>query len=198
MHGTGAAAGRCDVPSAERLPMFSFTSEKYGSALSHLLIGTRLNPLGPGEPDLGVRPELKALTLLAAFPSRKITDYDAANCCLAGLWLYYGFLDESHHISQDIHSAEGSFWHAIMHRREPDAANSKFWWRKVGNHPVLDGLRAQGLEVGYTYTDPFTFVDLCERVRDSGTPEEEIAKNVQLLEWRLLFDYCFDKATASA
>jgi hypothetical protein len=28
------------------------------------------------------------------------------------------------------------FWHAIMHRREPDAANSKHWWRQVGTLPV--------------------------------------------------------------
>ncbi len=149
-----------------------------------------------GEPNLAVRPQLEGLTMPGAFASRKLTNADAAQCCLAGLWLYHDFLDESHHISQDVDSTEGSFWHAIMHRREPDAANSKYWWRRVGNHPVLDRLRAESLGIGYAFTDPFAFVDYCERLRDSGTPEEESAKKVQLLEWRLLFDYCFDLATA--
>ena len=45
--------------------------------------------------------------------------------CMSGLWLLAGDLDRSHTISQSIGSAEGSFWHAIMHRREGDFGNSK-------------------------------------------------------------------------
>jgi hypothetical protein len=78
-----------------------------------------------------------------------------------------------------------------MHRREPDAWNSKYWWRLVGAHPVLEQLRAQAPKVGYTFTTPEAFVDFCERVRGSGSAEEEVAKRVQQLEWELLFDYCF-------
>ena len=46
------------------------------------------------------------------------------------LWLY-GFLDESHSIAQGIDSAEGSYWHALMHRSEGDFSNSKYWYRRV-------------------------------------------------------------------
>ena len=71
----------------------------------------------------------------------------------------HDFLDESHTISQDLPSREGSFWHAVMHRREPDAWNSKYWWRKVGPHPVLDRLVAQAPGAGYEFTLPEEFVD---------------------------------------
>jgi hypothetical protein len=135
--------------------------------------------LGPGVPAEALRAKLRAACALLP-PT-----------CAAGLWLRFDFLDESHAISQeDEGDPDHDFWHAIMHRREPDAGNSKYWWRRVGHHPVLEQLRARAPEVGYTFTTPEAFVDFCERVRDSGSADEETARAVQQLEWELLFDYC--------
>ncbi len=153
----------------------------YPLEVTALLSEPRLAPLGPGTPVPGLKPQLAAIKLPPA--------------CMAGLWLYFDYLDESHTISQDLHTKEGSFWHAIMHRREPDAWNSKYWWRQVGPHPVLDQLAAHAPALGYDYTTPAAFVDECERVRGSGTADEERAKQVQLLEWQLLFDWCYRVAT---
>ena len=139
--------------------------------------------LGPGAPAAPLRAKLTAAT--AALPP----------ACAAGLWLLFDFLDESHAISQEDEAApDQNFWHAIMHRREPDAPNSKYWFRQVGPHPVLKQLAEQAPSLGYDYTNPFDFVDFCERVRDTGTPDEELAKRVQSLEWRLLFDHCHQNA----
>ena len=44
-------------------------------------------------------------------------------CCCAGLWLLHGYLDESHALSQSIHTTSGSYWHGLTHRREPNFAN---------------------------------------------------------------------------
>ena len=120
-----------------------------------------------------------------------------AGACLAGLWLRFNCLDESHGVSQELHTPEGSFWHAILHRREPDPGNSKFWWRSVGSHPVLRQLVEQAPALGYGYTDPFTFVDYCERMRGKGGNDEQVAERVQELEWRLLFDWCCRRAVGS-
>ena len=57
------------------------------------------------------------------------------------LWLH-GFLDESHSIAQGIPSAEGSYWHALMHRSEGDFSNSKYWYRRVGRHAIFPDLLA--------------------------------------------------------
>jgi hypothetical protein len=157
---------------------FHFDPSAYGPAVAALLAEPRLMPLGPGTPVAAVRPQLAARDLSPA--------------CAAGLWLYFNFLDESHKISQDDESdPDRNFWHAIMHRREPDPSNSKYWWRRVGSHPVLNRLAELAPGLGYTYTNPFDFVDFCECVRETGTPSEEVAKKVQLLEWQLLFDHCY-------
>ena len=61
----------------------------------------------------------------------------------SALWLLAGDLDRSHTLSQQFDSREGSYWHGIMHRREGDFSNAKYWFRRVGDHPVLSRLRQE-------------------------------------------------------
>jgi hypothetical protein len=108
--------------------------------------------------------------------------------------LYHDFLDESHVISQGIDTPTGSYLHAIMHRREPDAFNSKYWWRRVGTHPVFAELATAAAELGYlksgTVWDPYQFVDDCEAARGHGDAREELLKQVQVAEMGLMLGYC--------
>ena len=145
-----------------------------------LLTVPHLTALGPGTPAAALRARIR--TACAELPP----------ACAAGLWLRFDFLDESHAISQeDEGNPDRDFWHAIMHRREPDAFNSKYWWRRVGAHPVLAELASGAPKLGCSFTTPEAFVDVCERVRGSGSAAEELAKRVQELEWRLLFEHCW-------
>lgn len=106
--------------------------------------------------------------------------------CLSGLWLLAGELDRSHDFSQSIDSAEGSFWHGIMHRREGDFGNAKYWFRRVGSHSVLDRLS----ELAEDYQDAFDFVDQCQHaVRDESSAREN-CKLTQWLEWQALLAHC--------
>jgi len=164
------------------------------SSLVADLLAERLMPLGPGAPNRAVHERLQALTPASLFAGQSIKDMDAAHACLAAVWLLHDFLDESHALSRNIDTPEGSWWHAIMHRREPDASNSKYWFRRVGNHPVLKMLAEQAPGIGYAFTNPRSFVDFCEKVRDTGTTDEETAKRVQKLEWILLFEHCHQQA----
>ena len=89
--------------------------------------------LGPG-PRAGVLAEA-ALTvkLDVVFREAKLTSRQQ-QLIRSLLLLWHDQLDASHTISQGLENADGSFLHAIMHRREPDAWNSKYWWRRVGHH----------------------------------------------------------------
>lgn len=64
----------------------------------------------------------------------------------SGLHLWNDSLDVSHSLSQQVHNRTGSYWHAIMHRMEPDYSNSKYWFRQVGSHPVYELLREKAAQ----------------------------------------------------
>lgn len=125
----------------------------------------------------------------------------APEAALAGLWLYFSCFDEAHGIAQDIGSAEGSFWHAILHRQEPDSGNAAYWFRRVGNHSIFPQLCAAADSILSVHQDaefrtggkwdPFSFVMFCERARQQpGSASEQAALEIQRAEWQLLFDYC--------
>src|SRR5579872_5268934 len=127
----------------------------------------------------------------------------APRAALAGLYLYFSCRDEAHEVAQSDSSVEGSYWHAIVHRQEPDAGNSSYWFHRVGDHAVFPALleRAQSIEAAHPEAgldlsntwDPFAFVEICEQARrQPGSEMERAALEIQRAEWQLLFDYCAD------
>ena len=179
----------------------------YSPAIRDLLAGDRLMPLGPGTPNQAVRATLGKLTLTAMFDPRRVKDEQAGRACLAGLWLLHDWLDASHEISQELHNAEGSYWHALVHRREPDFSNSKYWFRQVGRHPIFEPLRTTAANLATDTSngpaafivrqaswDPFAFVDLCQAVYLDHSPAHDLCRRIQRSEWELLFEFCYRHA----
>jgi hypothetical protein len=187
---------RNDPAATEIFPMGAFDPTRYPAAVAALLGPPRLAELGPGTPNRSAKAALDSLTPEAVCPNFR--DRSMALACLAGLWLYHDFLDESHRISQDIDTTTGSYWHGIMHRREPDASNAKYWFRNVGRHPVFEELAKEAAVLDYRGAgkewDAFAFIDSCEEYRGTGSAEEEVLRRVQLREWELLFDWCYRQA----
>jgi len=116
------------------------------------------------------------LTALAEVIAQKV----AVPELQAAIWLYVDELERSHRVSQSIDSPTGSFWHAIMHRREGDFGNSRYWLRQTGSHPVWNDLA----QVGY---EPYDF--LSQVSMDSGKNSPELV-DMQRAEWRMLFGWC--------
>jgi hypothetical protein len=183
----------------------SFSPAEFGLLVAELLDPPRLAPLGPGSPNAAVRPRLQSVKPADLFAPRRVVDVDMAAACLAGLWLYHDFLDESHTISQSIDTTSGSYWHGLLHRREPDFSNAGYWFRHVGTHWVFEPLRVEAAKLAagasgkatflkQTSWDPFAFINLCEASYDAKSPDHELCRQVQRVEWELLFDYCFQRA----
>ncbi|TMV50202.1 hypothetical protein FE783_11635 [Paenibacillus mesophilus] len=136
---------------------------------------------------------------------------------LSGMHLWNDSLDASHTISQNLHTPSGSYWHAIMHRMEGDYWNSKYWYNRVGKHPVFSELSGYVKEllaeeksgrvraelealVRTVEWDPNRFVDAVERQVEKERDEAVIAvlERVQWCETALLLRYCYRAAGEGA
>jgi len=171
-----------------------FNPLDYGSQVADILsldgAGERLMPLAIlGCSSPGAKNLLKAANPRMLFPGSR-----APEAAMAGLWLYFSCFDEAHGIAQDVETPDGSFWHGILHRQEPDAGNAAYWFRRVGQHPVFPALGDAARRLGYPTGagwDPYAFINACEEAR--GAPEsdrEVLMRRVQLAEWQLLFHHC--------
>ncbi len=190
--------------------MAQINPRTYGPSVAPLLAEAPFNELGPGVPLASARAALAALTPKSVLAPHDAADQKLAAACCAGLWLRFDFLDQSHHLSQSIDTPEGSLWHAIMHRREPDFANAKYWFRRSGSQDVYPSLAEAARRLAseakpdseaaflirQTDWDPLRFVDLCEVALDGSPPLYSLCKRIQLAEWELLFDHCYRGAIA--
>ena len=116
--------------------MRDFSPARYGPLCASLLDMDRQCELGPGTARTESRQLLATLDEQTVFGDQPIADRQMAQAAISGLWLLHGYLDQSHTLSQEIHTPTGSYWHGIMHRREPDFPNAKYWFRRVGTHPI--------------------------------------------------------------
>jgi hypothetical protein len=173
----------------------------YGAEVAEILRlaenGERLMPLAEGVccSDEALN-RIKTAKAGALFPSAR-----APRAALAGLYLYFSCRDEAHEVAQSDSSAEGSYWHALVHRQEPDPGNSSYWFHRVGEHAVFPGLLEAARAVGAAHPDaglkfsdawdPLSFIEICEQARRRpGSGLERSALEIQRAEWQILFDYC--------
>jgi hypothetical protein len=130
------------------------------------------------------------------FPGAK-----SAEALLAGLLLRLNCWKEAHEVAQDIASPEGSYWHAIVHRMEPDYGNAAYWFRRVGKHPIFpqllscaENLMSQFPQVNFAMPDewrPEIFLRFCQEAASKrGSNTERLALAIQQVEWELLMEWC--------
>ena len=196
-------------------------SLEYSSTIASMVqkLETRapLPPLAPREEwDSELTDQIQDISLEALFDGQSIKDSTMGYAMQSGLLLWNDALDASHTISQEIESETGSYWHGIMHRREPDYSNAKYWFRRVGTHPTFPALREQALvllQSGPTESDTladyaeaiektddwdaFRFVDWCQAADgDRSRPEavKSFLQTVQVEEIKLLLHYSYQRA----
>ena len=196
-------------------------SLEYSSTIASIVkkLETRdpLPPLAPNEAwDSELTDRIQDISLEALFDGQPVEDSRMGYALQSGLLLWNDALDASHTISQGLESRTGSYWHGIMHRREPDYSNAKYWFRRVGVHPTFPALRERALALlqsGSTESDSladyieaigeiedwdaFRFVDWCQAADgDRSTPEavKPFLQAIQVEEIKLLLDYSYQQA----
>jgi hypothetical protein len=124
----------------------------------------------------------------------------------SALHLWNDNLGRAHEIAQEIETQTGSYLHGVMHRREPDYGNSKYWFRKVGPHPNFPAVREAALDLlsrefpgltdirstieGSGPWDAFRMVDWCQEAEGKNDDLERFLRALQAREIELLADRC--------
>ena len=159
----------------------------------------------PEFPELGhgPRPGVTALKRLQSQIDEVLAGSGAGDEARALLravaFLYHDHHDAAHDIVQDLSDADGSLVHGILHRREPDYWNAKYWFRRFVAHPahIALGRRIPSLVTGTAGAaiakeitrpgafDPFAFVDAVEAAarRPAEDPEVLWLRAVQHAEF---------------
>jgi hypothetical protein len=188
--------------------MQPFDPADYGPELATLLAMPAPDGLVHGPAITTAQTSLENLDP-GAVSSGPSGDLNMARACLAAFWLRFDFGERGHTIAQSLGGKTGDYWHAIHHRREPDYANAKYWFRRVGSHDIhgdlLTAAHAAGNDshaaatiAGWDEWDAFGFTDLCAHHAGNNSPDEAFCQIVQTREWELLFNFSYDRARGHA
>lgn len=140
---------------------------------------------------------------------------EMAKVIVSLIFIARGELDAAHDIVGSLHSAEATYAHAMIHRREgastgeaglPGWSNSQYWFSCLGDHPIFPQLLSfaaahpgvpQAMKSTAERWDPAAFVEHCAKTERVGSPEELLfCAAVQQKEWELLFDWCTESSAA--
>jgi len=113
-----------------------------------------------------------------------------------GLFYAADAIHDAHQIFQDASGDLGSYWHGMMHRREGDFDNARYWFRRAGTLPVFGALHHTAsahspVMARQLNWDPYLFTGECEQARFGETESLKELAALQRAEFEELFDYCW-------
>jgi hypothetical protein len=113
-----------------------------------------------------------------------------------GLLYAVDAVEEAHAIFQEAKGDLGSYWHGMMHRREGDFDNARYWFSRAGALPVFGTLHHaaslhSAMMARQSNWDPYLLTGQCEQARFGETEGLDEVVALQRVEFDELFDYCW-------
>lgn len=111
-------------------------------------------------------------------------------------------IDEAHRIFQDDSSDLGAYWHGIMHRREGDFDNARYWFRRAGSLPWFAECHREAANISADVAkqsnwDAYLMTGQCEQDRFGAEELTDELLELQWTEFNHLFDYTWRSAKFS-
>jgi hypothetical protein len=108
-------------------------------------------------------------------------------------------LSGCHEFFQNTASDLVGYWHGMMHRREADFDNARYWFRRAGALPFFNALHSRAAEISTDMAkqvswDPYFFTIECEQHRFGADSEEVNLARLQQAEFDVVFDYSWRQA----
>lgn len=179
---------------------------------SELRVTNALFPKSIQIPELGPGPRRGTLSI-ATLDEELATLADSSQTSIKSVRAlaleWHDHHDAAHEIVQDMPSADAAYIHAILHRREPDYFNAKYWFRRVGDHPTFPQLAAKAeaiiressdrasigellLSTGW---DAYAFVDACENPGPVSSPRHSALQKIQQAEFEILLTHLLQRSS---
>tara|TARA_B100001123_G_scaffold18940_2_gene21226 strand:+ start:1977 stop:2492 length:516 start_codon:yes stop_codon:yes gene_type:complete len=126
----------------------------------------------------------------------KFPDTEHQALIRSALLLWHDHLEASHEISQCINSKDGSFLHALMHRREPDFPNAKYWLNQTGQYKAYSEIAKRSkillkeASLSKLFTDewnPYAMVDSVEQT-NPNTQTYKTLQKIQQIEMEIFIE----------
>ncbi|MBA3699196.1 MAG: hypothetical protein H0W78_10110 [Planctomycetes bacterium] len=161
---------------------------------------TLIDTAGLATLDRGPRVGVATATNLRRALAGHLTGADESqrDAALALALLWHDDLDGAHQLCQ-AHEGhpECDYVHALLHRREGDFANAKYWFREVGSHPVYataataaSTLGLAALAAGGRWR-PAAMVDACAAALAREPGLRPALMQIQAAEFRALAEHAF-------
>ena len=112
----------------------------------------------------------------------------------AGLFYYHNALPDGHQEAAEDEGDVAAYWHGMIHRREGDFENARYWMRRAGEQPGFREMQARASDAAphmarQSNWDPFLFTHLCEQYKYGETEYKKEIGQLQRVEFAVMFDY---------
>jgi hypothetical protein len=154
-----------------------------------------IDTAGPAALDRGPRSGVAHAGELGKIlkPSLAGLDDERRDAALALALLWHDDLDGAHRLCQ-AHEGhpDNDYVHALLHRREGDFGNAKYWFREVGSHPVYAAVAKAATAAGQSGLvdggawKPAAMVDACAEALTRDTARQAVLMQLQAAEFRAL------------
>jgi hypothetical protein len=115
-----------------------------------------------------------------------------------GLLYALDAIHEAHVLFQDAAGDLAAYWHGMMHRREGDFDNARYWFRRAGTQPFFAvahaAAAAHSADMARQMSwDPYLFTGQCEQAKFGAENVAELLA-LQRVEFETAFDYTWRQA----
>ena len=175
--------------------------DSYSDFIDRLLLNSDvLKKLLPTEPlNWDLPGKIRDATDETLSGGKEIGDRKIFALVRGGLFYAADALEDGHRIFQDAPGDLGSYWHGMMHRREGDFDNARYWFRRAGRLPVAHKLHSAACEYSPNMArqetwDAYLLTGLCEQAKFGAQELVGECIKLQRVEFDGLFAYCWRQA----
>lgn len=175
----------------------------YSALIDRILRAERiLEKLTPGEPlDRDLARQIREADDATLAGGSRLGRPAHFSLVRGGLLYAVDDLHPAHAIFQEAHSDLGAYWHGMMHRREGDFDNARYWFRRAGAQPFFAALHGAAAAASADMArqanwDPYLFMGQCEQARFGAEELLPEMRALQRAEFAAIFDYCWRQALA--